>query len=305
MKLGIITDEISQDFPHALAVAREIGCTGVELRSLWDTGLYELSSSRVRTVRALLDEHALECYNIAGPVFKCDLASQREIAQHFDILKRCCDAAHELGAPNVRAFTFWREPSAPVETVWGRIVELVARAAEVAAEAERTLAIENEHDTYVGGGRMLARLFDEVEPDNVRAIWDPANVVFDPDAEPPYPEGFEAVRERLALCHIKDAAPAGKSAKCVPVGEGDAMLAELLARLTRDAYAGYLSLETHWRPEGELDEQTLRMPGGQAFSAGPAEGLGGAEAASRICMANLRRLLDEKTDTPTHGGTTQ
>ena len=301
MKLGIITDEISQDFAYALGVAREIGSSGVELRTMWESGVHELSPGRIREIGSLLEQHALECYDIAGPVFKCDIGSQREIGRHFDILKRCCEVAYELGCPNVRSFTFWREPSVPIDSVWSKIVELIARAAEIAAEAELTLAVENEYSVYVAGGVMLARLLDQVEPDNVGAIWDPQNALFDPDAEAPYPDGFEAVADRIALCHIKDGVATPDGPKSLPVGEGKAMLAELVGRLKRDGYAGYLSLETHWRPGQDLDEETVRMPRGQAFSGGSAEVAGGsaevaggsAEVASRICMANLRRLIEE------------
>lgn len=301
VKLGIITDEIAQDLARALDVAREIGCTGVELRSMWDTRVDRLTPGRVREVRKLLEARALECYNIAGPVFKCRLDSRRELAEHFDILKRCRDVAHELGfstrnssgdasaspsvprvranAPTVRAFTFWREPSVPLNRAWGKIVEQIARAAEVVAEAGLTLAVENEYSVYVGGGVLLAKLLDEVGLENVRAIWDPQNALFDPDAEPPYPDGYEAVKDRIAFCHVKDGVVTAAGAKSVPVGEGDAKLAELVARLKGDGYDGYLSLETHWRPDEESDEEAV---------AG-----GGPERGSRICMDNLRRLIAE------------
>jgi len=287
MKLGIFTDEISQDFPHAIAVAEEIGCSGVELRSMWKTSVQDLTPARTKEVRALLDEHSLECYNIAGPVFKCSIGSQREIDEHLDIVKRCCDAANEFGSPNIRAFTFWREEGVAVESVWGKLVELIAKAAGIAATAGKTLAIENEFSVLVAGGVMLARLMDEAGAPNIRAIWDPQNAIFDPEAEPPYPDGFEAVADRITFCHIKDGEPTPDGPKMLAVGEGKAMLAELVARLKRDGYTDYLSLETHWRPEGELDEATVRLPGGEAFS-GPS-----AEAGSRLCMANLQRLIEE------------
>jgi sugar phosphate isomerase/epimerase len=312
MKLGIITDEISQDLAHALEVARAIGCSGVELRSMWDGRVDELSPRRVREVRSLLEQHSLECYDIAGPVFKCNLGSPREVIAHFDILKRCRDLAHSLlapsvradaphvradaphvraDAPHVRAFTFWREPGVPLEAVWGKIVEQIALAAEIVAEAGLTLAVENEYSVYVGGGALLAKLLDEVEPPNVQAIWDPQNALFDPDAEPPYPDGYEAIKDKIAFCHIKDGVVTADGPKTVPVGDGDALLAELIARLKRDGYDGYLSLETHWRPEGArrpvgLDEAAVCMPGGGTFS-GPS-----AEAGSRLCMANLQRLIE-------------
>jgi len=290
MKLGVFSDEISQDFRHAAAVAREIGAHGLELRSIWDTKAHDLPKKRLKEVHAILDEHGLECYDIAGQVFKCSLDSKKEVDEHYDILKRCCDAALELGSPNVRAFTFWRKPDVALDDVWPKIVEHITRAAELVAGAGLTLGIENEGSAYIGGGKLLGKLFGEVEPTNVGAIWDPANALFDPQApEPVYPDGFEAIRDRLAFCHLKDGdgviGRKGGNKYCA-VGEGKAMLPELIARLKRDAWDGYLSLETHWRTDKALDEATVRSPNANISA-------GSAEASSRICMTNLHKMLEE------------
>ena len=47
MKLSVITDEISQDFEHALDVMAEYGVTGAELRGLWSVNIADLSANDV------------------------------------------------------------------------------------------------------------------------------------------------------------------------------------------------------------------------------------------------------------------
>jgi len=50
-------------------------------------------------------------------------------------------------------------------------------------------------------------------------------------------------------------------------------------------YDGYISLETHWRPQA-LPEDVLNQPGGEGFSEA-------GEYASDLCLRNLTGLLAE------------
>ncbi len=40
-RLGVITDEISEDFDHALAVCDELGIRDIELRSIWGKSIVD------------------------------------------------------------------------------------------------------------------------------------------------------------------------------------------------------------------------------------------------------------------------
>jgi hypothetical protein len=49
-------------------------------------------------------------------------------------------------------------------------------------------------------------------------------------------------------------------------------VARQLEALRRDAYEGFVSLETHYRVHAALDDELVKRPGGSAFSAGGEEG---------------------------------
>jgi hypothetical protein len=72
-QLSVITDEISQDFAHAVEVAaKEFGVGFVELRGLWNKNIVNLDAKEVAEVQSLLKKHELKVTDIASPLFKVD-----------------------------------------------------------------------------------------------------------------------------------------------------------------------------------------------------------------------------------------
>ena len=64
-------------------------------------------------------------------------------------------------------------------------------------------------------------------------------------------------------------------------------LPALLRRLAADGYAGWLSMETHYRLDSHLTEEQMRLPGGAGFSAGGA-------AATAESVAALKDILQKE-----------
>src|ERR1700746_3596018 len=72
-QLSVITDEITQDFGHAVEVAaKEFGVGLVELRGLWKTNIVNLDEKEVAEAKNLLARYELKVTDIAGPLFKVD-----------------------------------------------------------------------------------------------------------------------------------------------------------------------------------------------------------------------------------------
>src|ERR1700756_571103 len=70
-KLSVITDEITQDFGHALEVAaKEFRLGYVEIRALWNKNIVNLDEKELAEVRRLLDKYSLKVTDIASPLFK-------------------------------------------------------------------------------------------------------------------------------------------------------------------------------------------------------------------------------------------
>src|ERR1700759_4905446 len=72
-RLAVINDEITQDFEKACQiVAGDFGLQWIELRSMWDKNVTELSPAQVEDARKILAKYKLRVTDIASPLFKTD-----------------------------------------------------------------------------------------------------------------------------------------------------------------------------------------------------------------------------------------
>jgi len=283
-KQAVFSDEVSQELDRAIAVCQRFGLQGIELRSVWGhKAPQDIPDADVGRIKTMLGDAGLEVCCIASPFFKCDVDSPAEIAQHHDILRRCGEIVHALGIKLVRGFTFWRKG----DYNKARILDLYQPVVRMLDECDIILGIENEASTFIGTGHRLADFLDDLGSDRVGAIWDACNVLYDEDdPEVPYPDGYEAIKPRIVHVHIKDTKPNEKGEQeCCAVGEGDIDFVGQYKSLFEDAYEGWTSLETHWRPVALTKEQ-VDKPGGADYSSG-------AEQASTICLQNIQKIIEK------------
>ncbi len=268
-KRAVITDEISQDFDVAVKMAKDFGLDGLEIRTAWDVRIDRMTIGQLNRIGDTAVANGLSIASLASPVFKCALDDAGEVAEHYDILKRCIDAAHVLGTDLVRAFTFWRVEHP--ETRKREIVAHFREAARIAADGKVRLIIENEHTCNVATSIEIDAFLTEVATPTVRALWDPCNAFWSGEDDA-VSSGYDRVKAHMAHVHVKDAVIEGGRHVATVLGEGKLGVRDQLDRLVHDGYAGYVSLETHYRVHAVLDDELVKRPGGSAFSAGGEEG---------------------------------
>ena len=281
MKIAIIADEISRDPERALDLTREWGLDTVELRTAWSKNLVDLEADAVTALERLVRSRDLAVSAIASPFLKCWLdgsrrpapgdaffSQDRDYDEHLMLLDRAIELAERFGTRLIRCFAFWRErdPAA----VWPIILRRFERPVQRAERAGVTLVVENESSTNVGTGVELARLVADIESPHLRALWDPGNAMY--AGETPFPAGYHAVRRYLGHVHVKDVRREPTSGKLTtaPPGTGEVGYVSQLKALAGDGYAGALTLEPHYHPEG--------LP---------------PEAAAERCVRALQTLLRE------------
>ena len=269
MQLAAITDEISQDFEHALDVLLEYSAPGAELRGLWGVNIADLTDEQALRARNALRERGMHVAALATPFFKCDLiqdaaairgrmhlAKARGMGEQLTMLRRCCELAHAFDTDLIRVFTFWRQGDlSPV--IERQIVDAFAEPIKVAEEEDVTLVLENEHACYIGTGAEAARVLSEVNSPQLRAVWDPGNAYL--AGELPYPAGYQEIRPFLRHIHVKDAVADGSGGyQWAVIGQGDLNYTGQFEALRKDGYDGFVSLETHYIPHGGTPEEGSR-----------------------------------------------
>src|SRR5450432_4583918 len=70
-KVGVISDEISQDFDHACyVIAMDFGLHWVELRELWGKNLQVISDAQIAEAQKILAKYGLQVTDISSPLYK-------------------------------------------------------------------------------------------------------------------------------------------------------------------------------------------------------------------------------------------
>ena len=270
-KLGIITDEISQDLEEAAGFISSYHLHYCELREIWKKNIMSLGAAEIERARKIIQDHGFAVSDIASPVFKWDLPQMPASTEKRDtfnadftekdrdaLLKKSFDLAHTFGTRKVRIFSYWR--ASDPEKAYPYVRESLARAAETASREGIVLILENEHTCNVGTGVELGKILSDIKSASFKGNWDPGNAVM--LGEVPFPHGYEAVRrngmDRIGHMHVKDARKdASGKVEWAPVGAGMIDWRGQFEALKHDGYNQTLSLETHYRrKDGNALEST-------------------------------------------------
>lgn len=261
--LAVITDEISEDLREALDVCKTLGIRDVELRVINGSSIVDKTDDEVAEVKSILADGGFRVVNIASPFLKTHIGDEESAIgnvhaaksipreQHWDVLKRSLEIAHELDSPMVRAFSFWRV--ADPESVREDILETLGKATEIVKDAGKILGLENEHACNIGDGFETAWYLDRITDPTLQVIWDPGNIAA--LGKEPTREQYEAVADRIGHVHIKDAKSIPATEFVTP-GEGVCDWESQFRWLHDGGYDGPVSLETHFTQGGPVTEGT-------------------------------------------------
>jgi sugar phosphate isomerase/epimerase len=232
-------DEIDADPVVQVAVLQALGASAIEVRSAWDTNVVDLGADQLRDLHRLLEERGQTVSAIASPIGKVDVALPVE--HELERLGRVIAVAHALGTPNIRIFSFFRQPEQRAEDIRDAVLVRMRALADLAEREHVTLLHENEKEIY---GDIPARVLDVVESvgsERLRLAWDSANFV--QCGVRPFSDGWASLAHYVDYLQVKDAS--ADTGTVVPAGEGDGELLETLTAIRDSGYDGYASLEPH------------------------------------------------------------
>jgi sugar phosphate isomerase/epimerase len=265
-RVGVINDEISQDFGHACEVAsRDFGMGWIELRSMWKKNIVSLDEKEVAEAKRLLEKYQLKVTDIASPLFKVDwpdapkskysegksFAANFTLKQQDEVLERAIAMAKAFATDRVRCFDFWRlEDQTPYRAA---INDKLRDAASRCENSGLVLVLENEPSCNTATAAEAVKVLNAVQTPALMLNWDPGNAAA--SGETPYPDGYNLLpKDRIGHCHCKDAVKKNAHYDWAPMGGGMIDWAGQFKALKRDGYHFAVSLETHWNGGGTPEQ---------------------------------------------------
>jgi sugar phosphate isomerase/epimerase len=225
--LSALTDEVAPDLATALQTLRELDIHEVELRTVYDKNVLDLTDAEARRAYEEIAGAGFRVSGIASPIGKSPI--DRPAAYEEGRLARALELAEILHTRRVRVFSFY-PPEGSSEPPEAYLPEATRRLAAMARSAEAAgvlLVLENEY-RLVGDvpGRIRA-ILEAVGSPALRFAWDPGNFVHSGVAHP-FADAWPLLGGYVACCHVKDYRRTGEH---VPAGDGDGEWPELVAAL--------------------------------------------------------------------------
>jgi sugar phosphate isomerase/epimerase len=240
--LSAFADEIDPSLDVQMDVCAANGVRCIDVRNIDRKNVSAMTLDEVRAYRAKLDARGFRVPCIGSPIGK--IRVDEPMAPHLDLLKRCCETAHAFGTDLIRVFSFYGPKGSSVDEHRSEVMDRMNAMIRVAQSCGVVLMHENESEIF---GRTPANVLDMVrtlKSDSIKWIFDPANFVT--EKIKPHDEGWAAgLCDHTDYFHIKDKVLGARC--CVPAGEGDGQIPQIIADLKKRSWSGYMTLEPHMK----------------------------------------------------------
>lgn len=207
---------------------------------------HEWPEAEVRDLAARAEERGVPIFTVT-PYVKAFNAPDRALRESsVRALERWIAFASLLGARNVRVYG---GDDGCGRASWSHAVDSLRELARCATDQGVRLLLENHPGTLTVTGSETARLIADVGHDALRALYDPANVLWHSDEN--WEQTLELQRDIVAYVHVKDYAIADGQRHACAVGAGVVPWPAILTRLREIGYVGDLSYEYEkkWNPD--------------------------------------------------------
>jgi len=267
LKLGIITDGISQDPKIALRFCADEGLEYADFQFVWNTEIGDHTDDQIKILKKLTREYGIKVgcltrHNFAGLPAKMETLRSEEYGRHMEKYKKCFEIANELECPIIRIMSTRKEMIlfggngaeawVTAEGAWQAQVALYREPVAYAEKMGTTIVTENCNGGQVTSNYLAAKLINELGSDILKILWDPCNALY--CTERPFPEGYNEGKEHIGHIHIKDAkidiARAAVEFRSLGTGDIAPFLLDIARSLKNDEYGGVVSLEANYRPMG-------------------------------------------------------
>jgi len=268
MKIGVITNGISEDLEYALKVMNKTGVKYAELQFVWDKQVGDHAPEEIDKIRKLIDFYGVKVscvsrHNFNGLSVMDTEVDDENYNQHMAYLKKTIDMAKALGTRLVRVMTFnkqmviWGTNGADRWVAggnksWNKFLKLFEKPVQLAEDEDVDLVMETGTNAMIVSGFLARKMIEDLGTKHLKVLWDIANSLYCADI--PFPDAYEEIRDYLGHIHMKDMKVDIPKATVNfrSLGRGDLApyLEDIANALRKDNYDGVISLESVYRPDG-------------------------------------------------------
>lgn len=237
-----------------VAVATELGFDGLELRNLDGQPIDPSMSEQDRAAifEKVADAGLEICVVGSGARFAIPSTADRR--QAVDQAVAFVELADAWDAPIVRVFGGNYDPGHSDDEVNGWVAEALREVAVAADAYGIRIALET-HDAFSTGQRVR-HVLDLANHSGIGVVWDFAHPVRNGET---VDQTWNLIHRDVIHAHFKDMKLTGGGRdgwESVVPGDGDLPLADMVTRLARDHYHGYISTEWEGRDPHGADDPT-------------------------------------------------
>jgi len=214
MKLNFyaFADESSPFINEQITALKNVGFDGVELRTVDEQNVSDISIEKAREVKAKFEDAGLKIWTLGSPLGKIEMGKD-SFEEHLKKVRHTIELANLFNAENIRMFSFYIPNGKNPDEYRNEIIDRLSIMTELSHKAGITMCHENEKGIYGDTPERCLDILNSVK--NLSAIFDPANFV---QCGVDTKKAWELLKDRVKYLHIKDSRADGN---VVPAGDGE------------------------------------------------------------------------------------
>ena len=243
--LSAFSDEYVDGLKEQCKALNSFGISYMEVRGVNGKNVSTLTKDEVKEAKKVLADYGIKVSSIGSPLGKIKLDG--DIGAHLEKAKRIFETANELGARNIRIFSFYLSDSKTREECKGWVFDELSKLVKLSEEYGLTLCHENEALIYGESPEKCLEILEYFDG-KMKAVLDMGNFVL--DGYNPI-SAYKLLQNHIEYFHIKDALYAGA---IVPAGKGEARIKEILEDYKANGKNDtFITLEPHLQTFGGLN----------------------------------------------------
>jgi len=176
LTVSAFSDEYADGLKEQCQALNGFGIEYMEMRGVNGKNVSTLTKDEVAQAKSVLNEYGIKVSSIGSPLGKIKLDG--DLDGHLATAKRVFETANELGAKNIRMFSFYLPDGKTREECRGQVFDELEKLVKLSEEYGVTLCHENEALVYGESPEKcleIAKYFDG----RLKCVFDMGNFVLD------------------------------------------------------------------------------------------------------------------------------